>query len=99
MILDEAIKKACEGNFVSNKYFTAEESMHEYNDRLYYEDGAVLGSALINIMHDENWSKDGWYIKYSKEQIDRNKLNQLHKEFGGTMISSKNRSYEECVIK
>ena len=99
MTWEEAIQSAIEGNFVSNKYFTEEQSMHEWNEKLVYEDGAILSGALINIMHEEDWSKDGWYIKYTKEQVDRNKLEELHKEFKRCTLSGKNKSYEECIIK
>ena len=99
MTWEEAIKSAQEGNFVSNKNFSSNESMHEWNNELVYEDGAILSGALINIMHEEDWSKDGWYIKYTKEQVDRNKLEELHKEFKRCTLSGKNRSYEECIIK
>ena len=99
MTWDEAIKSVQEGNFISNKNFSSNESIHEWNEELVYEDGTILSGALINIMHEEDWSKDGWYIKYTKEQVDRNKLERLHKEFKGYTLSGKNRSYEECIRK
>jgi hypothetical protein len=46
--------------------------MHEYKGDLYYEDGANLSSnGFIEKLAQEKWSKEGWFIKYTKEQINK----------------------------
>jgi hypothetical protein len=67
--------------------------------RLYYEDGANLTSdGFINILEKEQWSREGWFVKYSKEQIDKEKLEMIHIDNKGRMLSY-DESYENCIIK
>jgi hypothetical protein len=98
MKLLEACQSAREGNFVSHKYFDTKQSMHEYNYNLYYEDGANLTSnGGMEFLEKEDWAKDGWYIKYPKEKVDKEKLRKLHDNNNGLMFMD-NQSYEDCII-
>jgi len=97
MNLNEAIKSAREGNFVSHHSFDYNQSMHEYNGKFYYEDGADLTtSGFINTLQNEKWSSEDWLIKYSKEQVDKEKLKRLHENSKGYMLKD-NESYESCI--
>lgn len=97
MNLLEALQSAREGNFVSHHSFDYNESMHEYNGDFYYEDGTNLTvGGFINRLAYEEWSREGWFIKYSKEQIDKEKLKNLHNNSKGYMLN--NKSYEDCII-
>lgn len=98
MNLSEACQAARDGNFVSHHSFDHKQSMHEYNGNLYYEDGANLtASGFINILPKEKWSNEGWFVKYSKEMVNREKLKKLHVENKGYMLQDK--SYEDCIVK
>jgi hypothetical protein len=95
MVLDEAIMAAMEGHFVSNNSFDSKQSMHSFNDRLYYEDGADLTtSGFVNELKRMDWAKDGWYIKYKKERVNINKLKEMH-ENNKYMLQGD--SYEDCI--
>lgn len=96
MTLLEACQLCREGNFVSHRNFDSSQSMHEYQYSLYYEDGANVSHDLGWIENQE-WAKDGWFIKYSKEQVDKDKLNEMHRINKGNMLYGQ--SYEECIIK
>lgn len=97
MNLYEACQSAREGNFVSHNNFSSNESMHEYKGNLYYEDGADLTTnGFIDILTYEEWAKEGWFVKYSKEKVDKDKLKKLHKNNEGYMFRN-NKSYEECI--
>jgi hypothetical protein len=98
MTLQEAIQSVREGNFVSHKYFNSKQSMHEYKGNLYYEDGALLTSNnTMEWLQREEWAKTDWYIKFSEDKINKDKLKDLHDRFSRTMLPY-NSSYEECVI-
>lgn len=99
MKLKEACQSAREGNFVSHHSFDYDQSMHEYNGNLYYEDGANLTvDGFISILEKEQWSREGWFVKYSKELVNKEKLEKLHNNNKGRMLNY-NESYESCVIK
>lgn len=95
MNMDEALKSANEGNFLSNKYFTEEQSLHFYNGQFYYEDGVLLNEGTLNGIKEEDWAKEDWEIKYPKEKVDKDKLLLLHEEGKGMMLC--NKSYEDCI--
>lgn len=98
MNLLEACQSAREGNFVSHHSFDYNQSMHEYNSNLYYEDGANLTSdGFIEILEQEEWSREGWFVKYSKEQVNKEKLKKIHENNKGRMLNY-NESYENCII-
>lgn len=95
MKIEEALKLAKEGNFLSNQYFTEEQSLHFYNGNFYYEDGAVLNDRTLDEIKQEDWAKEKWYIKYPKEKVDTDKLLVLHEEGKNRMLQ--NKSYEDCI--
>lgn len=47
MNLDEALLSAKNGNFVTNEYFGHTQSLHYYNGKFYYEDGAVVPKEFL----------------------------------------------------
>lgn len=81
------------GCFVSNEHFGAEESMHYYNGKYYYEDGAVVPESYMDGLNKE--FKDTWYIKYTPDEVDEKKLSDMHRANGGYMLITG--SYEDCV--
>lgn len=97
MTLTEACKSAREGNFVSHEYFDDNQSMHSYNNDLYYEDGAnlTIGSGLDFIKREE-WAKNGWSVKYTKDKVNTEKLDNMHKQYGSRMLPY-GISYEDCI--
>lgn len=95
MKFSEALDSAKEGNFLTNTYFTEEQSLHFYNGDFYYEDGAVLNDRTLESIGKDDWAKDGWTIKYPKEKVDTDALYILHVENKGTMLRDK--SYEDCI--
>jgi hypothetical protein len=94
MTFYEACQSCREGNFVTNASFDSSQSMHEYNYTLYYEDGAALTHHL-DYIQSQAWAKDGWYIKYSANKVDIDKLSQMHKNNRGFMLQDG--SYEDCI--
>lgn len=100
MNLLDALQSCRDGNFVSHRNFDSNQSMHEYGYNLYYEDGANLSAnGGLKFLMQEDWAKDGWYVKYTKDQIDIHKLVDLHEHSNGLMISYYGKSYEDCIIK
>lgn len=95
MTFYEACQSCREGNFLSHKSFDAKQSMHEYKGILYYEDGAVLTHHL-DWLSNQDWAKEGWYVKYTNNLLDIEKLAVMHKMSRGMMLNE--RSYEECVM-
>jgi hypothetical protein len=96
MTFNEACLSCSEGNFVSHRNFDSSQSMHEYKTDLYYEDGANLTHHL-DWLENEEWAKDGWYIKYNKDQVDKDKLDKMHKDNKGYMLQKG--TYEDCIRK
>lgn len=39
------------GCFITNVYFGAEESMHYYNGKYYYEEGAVVSESYMEVLN------------------------------------------------
>ena len=97
MTFEEACRAAYDGNFVSNINFSEDQSMHAFNGDLYYEDGPNLtkGNFLDKISKEE-WAKKNWYIKYTSDKVDREKLKELHYLFKNRMCHGE--SYEDCII-
>lgn len=91
LTLPIALAFADHGYFLTHQGFSKEESLHSWNNSYYYEDGANITEDYL---YSEEIFKKGWKIKYLPEEIDINKLEQMHKS-RYTLI---NRSYEECVI-
>lgn len=96
MNLYQALQSAIDGNFVTNESFDSSQSLHYFNGKFYYEDGAVLSDDFIeNYLKKQPWAiANRWDIIIPKEEVDRNKLTQMHKESRGFMIPD--RSYMEC---
>ena len=94
MTIQEAFVSCSEGNFVSHRNFDSSQSMHEHNCTMYYEDGANLTNHL-DWLENEEWAKDGWYVKFTKDQVDQEKLDKIHKDNKGYMLQSG--SYEDCI--
>lgn len=95
MTFDEAVRSCREGNFLTNKNFGSDQSMHMYKGELYYEDGCCLTHHLHHLQNEE-WFKEGWDIKYPKDRVDTVKLDKIHQENSKYTLFGK--SYEECII-
>lgn len=81
------------GCFMTNVYFGAEESMHYYNGKYYYEEGVVVSESYMEILNKE--FGDTWHIKYTPDEVDVKKLSDMHRANDGyTLVTG---SYEDCV--
>ncbi|MDF2841783.1 MAG: hypothetical protein K0R00_209 [Herbinix sp.] len=96
MTLQEAYASCDAGNFVSHLNFSSNESMHKYDGGLYYEDGANLTTSDFDLSQEE-WAQDNWYIKFTQEKVDAEKLRKMHEDSRGYMLQCV--SYEDCIIK
>ena len=97
MTVQEAIRSCEEGNFVTHINFSSYESMHMYKGKLFYEDGADLTTSNFKL-ENEDWAKDGWRIKFSKDKVDNDKLSKLHEKRKYRMLQGIE-TYEECINK
>lgn len=94
MNLREAFVSAKEGNFVTSTMFDKNQSMHYYNGKYYYEDGAVVPKEFL---FNEDWAiQYPWEIRIPKEKVDFDKLKKMHDRSMGYMLEKGN--YMECVI-
>ncbi len=92
MNLKEALVSAKGGNFVTNEYFDYTQSLHYYNGKFYYEDGALVSEEFL---YSQDFAINGeWSIAIQKEDIDFNKLKSMHDRNRGYMLSSD--SYMDC---
>lgn len=89
----KALEYARNGCFVTSSVFSSDQSMHYWNGKFYYEDGAVVP---IEFLDKEDWAHDmPWRVVALKEQVDQDKLNKMHVDSHGYMLES--RSYMECI--
>lgn len=93
--LEQALIFARDGHFVTNIHFDCEESLHFWNGKYFYEDGAIVSREFLE--SQEFASGDSWFVKYAKEKVNNEKLNDMHKRNTGYMLSEG--SYEDCIIK
>lgn len=92
MNLNDALLSAKGGNFVTNEYFDHTQSLHYYNGKFYYEDGAVVPEKFL---HSQDFAINGkWSIAIQKEDIDFYKLKSIHDKNKGYMLSLG--SYMDC---
>ena len=78
MDLREAFISAKEGNFVTSSMFDRNQSMHWYNGKYYYEDGAVVPEEFL---YKEDWAIGyPWEIIIPKEKVDFAKLKSMHEK-------------------
>lgn len=92
MNLNDALLSAKDGNFVTNEYFDKTQSLHYYNGKFYYEDGAVVPKEFL---HSQYFAINGeWSIAIHKEDIDFDKLKSIHDKNKGYMLSFG--SYMDC---
>lgn len=95
MMLDEALESAREGCFVTCNGLAENESVHWYNGKYYFEDGAVITEEFLE---ERSWAFEGdWYIKAWKDNIDMEKLKKMHENSNGLMLFSG--SYEDCIVR
>jgi len=82
------------GCFMTNEHFGAEESMHYYNGKYYYEDGAVVSESYMEMLNKE--FEDTWYVKYTPDEVDVKKLSEMHRANDGYTLATG--SYEDCIV-
>lgn len=93
---EDALNLCYMGFFVTNIGLDSNESMHEFNGNIYYEDGANLTTGgLVDKPYD--WMLSGWRIKASPDMVNFEKLHEMHKGSKGYTLTGS--SYEECIIK
>lgn len=95
MEFEDACSMCQLGFFMTNVNLESNESMHFYDGRIYYEDGACLSTSGL-IDHPLQWMKTGWKIKASPHRIDFGKLAEMHEK---SKVKSLTNSYEECIIR
>lgn len=94
MMLHEALADARKGCFVSCNGLERNESIHWYNGKYYFEDGAVVTEDFLE---ERSWAFEGiWYIKASEDDVDKEKLRMMHEDSKGLMLSTG--SYEDCIL-
>ena len=94
MNLLEALLSAKDGNFVTNEYFSCDQSLHYYRGKYYYEDGAVVP---VDFLQSQDFAINGkWSIAIQKDHIDFDKLKSIHDRIDGYMLSSG--SYMDCRL-
>lgn len=92
MNLQEALISAKDGNFVTNEYFSHDQSLHYYRGKYYYEDGAVVPAEFLQ---SQDFAINGkWSIAIKKENIDFARLESMHDKNSGYMLTSG--SYMDC---
>lgn len=94
--LDAALLSAKEGHFVTNSYFSSDQSMHYWNGKFYYEDGAVITKEFLKKQRFA--INGGWAICISKHRVDTERLNKVHIDAKGMMLYTK-AGYQQCVLK
>ena len=95
MNLQEALESAVKGNFVTNQYFDSDQSMHYWNGKFYYEDGAVVTEEFLS---KQRFAMEGkWRICIPAEKVDRERLQKVHVDSKGMMLDSK-AGYQQCVL-
>ena len=94
MNLEQALQSASDGNFVTNEYFSDDQSMHCHRGKYYYEDGAVVPAEWLK---EQNFAVNGkWRVIADKSKVDFEKLDTMHRESNGLMLISE--SYSDCII-
>lgn len=92
MNLNEALLSARDGNFVTNEYFDKTQSLHYYNGKFYYEDGAIVPQ---NFLKEQDFAVNGrWSISIDRDDIDIEKLKEMHEKYKGYMLTGD--SYMNC---
>lgn len=94
MNLIEALESARNGNFVTNRYFSEDQTLHYWNGKFYYEDGAVV---TYDFLRRQEFAMNGeWTVCIPVDKVNREKLGKMHRESGSLMLT--NGSYMECII-
>lgn len=93
MNLKEALRAVEDGHFVTCSSFSGDESLHEYNGKMYYEDGAVVTEQFLE--KQEFAKRATWRIFADKSIVDREKLAEMHRKASGYMLSTG--TYNECI--
>lgn len=93
MYLEEVLDLARKGMFVTNIYFDNKQSLHFFNGKFYYEDGAVVTEEFLE--QQEFATGDSWSVKYTSSCVDYKKLKEMHEHSRGLMLH--NKSYEDAI--
>lgn len=92
MNLYEALEAARDGHFVTNEYFSSDQSLHWYDWKYYYEDGAVVPEEFLE---NQDFAVNGkWRISIKKQDVDLDKLKAMHDKNKGCMLQGG--SYMDC---
>lgn len=86
------------GFFMTHGSLSSGESMHAYDGKIFYEDGACLSTGGL-IENPLEWMETGWRIKACPHEIDYAKLSTMHKNSAGHMLQSAITTYDSCIIK
>lgn len=92
MNLHEALDAAYKGNFVTNQYFSYDQSLHYYDGKYYYEDGAVVTAEYLETQRFATHGE--WSIVIPKNKVNFKKLKTMHKNSGELML--RKGSYMDC---
>lgn len=95
LTLAEAFNYAELGYFVSSQIFSSDQSMHYWNGKFYYEDGAVV---TLDYLESQDWATfKPWKIVALKHQVDKTKLDLMHLNNRGYMLNGI--SYMDVIKK
>ena len=93
MNLREALNAAESGSFVTNEYFDNDQSLHYYNGKFYYEDGAVITERFLQ---SEDFAVNGrWSVIATKEHVNQTVLKKMHEAHSGYSLI--HGSYADCI--
>ena len=92
--LPAALSAAEQGAFVSNTIFEEEQSLHFYNGKFYYEDGAVVSPYFLK--EQDFAMNNSWFILANAEYVDKDKLKAMHESSNGRTLNKG--SYNDCII-
>lgn len=92
MNLQEALLSVREGNFVTNEYFSKDQSLHWCDGKYYYEDGAVVTEEFLSAM---DFAVNGdWSVIIEAKNVDLEKLKLMHGKNRSLMLQDG--SYMDC---
>lgn len=81
----EALQYAKDGCFVTSQIFSSDQSLHYWDGKFYYEDGAVVTEEFFD---SQDWATVvPWRVVAFKDEVDFALLNKMHERNRGYMVT------------
>lgn len=81
----EALQYAEDGCFVASQIFSSDQSLHWWNGKFYYEDGAVVTEEFLD---SQDWADVlPWRVVAFNDEVDIALLNRIHERNNGYMLT------------